>query len=202
MIKNKFILLALSGSFLLSGCVSTPYPQRQTYALHVAMPNPSHHHASDDKIAVMNIGVLPQFASSSFVYRTSVMHFTRDYYNIFFNPPAEQINQIVVDYLRHSKLFGYVGGIGNNIATHYMLSGEVTKLYADYRNSKRPYGVTAIHFILTRSGKRPTVMLDQTYQARVPLVRKDSASLVRAWNRGLAQVLGRLKHKLYGIISD
>jgi cholesterol transport system auxiliary component len=130
-----------------------------------------------------------QFMSRGFVYRTSELSFLIDYYNIFFTSPAQQINKLIIDYLRDKNIFSYVANDAGQLKINYILYPQITALYADYRNPKRPLGVIAIDCTLFSANKISWPLLHKQYLAQIPLAAKNSESLVKAWNEGLQNIL-------------
>jgi len=185
-LRNIIIILI---TMTLVGCVSMHYPKRDQYMLNAKLPTKGER-VSNKVLAINSVNIAPQFSGFSFVYRTTDINYTKDYYHIFFNSPAQQIEQYIVNYLQARNLFKYIDDAGV-LHPDYVLYSKVTALYADYRNSAHPKGVIAIRFTLLRV-KKPRILLDKTIQARIPLQRKDTISLVHAWNQGLEKILARL----------
>jgi uncharacterized lipoprotein YmbA len=173
----------------LTSCISVHYPKRDQYMLNAKLPTKGAR-VSNKILAINSVRIAPQFSGFSFVYRTSDINYIKDYYNIFFNPPEQQIQQYIVNYLQARNLFKYVDDAGI-LHPDYILYSKVTALYADYRNREHPMGVMAIRFTLLKVSKSH-IVLDKTIQARIPLQRKDTTSLVNAWNQGLEKILDRL----------
>lgn len=189
-LKNfQIYFLILSILFLCSSCTSVDYPARTQYMLNVSNPKPTYHKPPKRTLILSNVAVVPQFASLSFVYRTSDITYLKDYYNIFFNPPEQQIEQQIFNYLRHTNLFSYVSDDINYLDANYSLQAKVLKLYADYRNSKQPKAVIQIEFTLSKTGPKPDIILSKTVETKMPLHKKDSRELVKVWNKALGKTL-------------
>ena len=188
--------LAILMCCMLVGCISMKYPKRTQYMLNVESPAKVKYGTSNKVLGVDNITVVPQFSGLSFVYRTSDIKYTSDYYNIFFNPPAQQIEQSVVKYLDAKNIFKYVVINTDIFHPDYILHADVLGLYADYRDSKFPKAVMAIHFVLFVPNNKAQTLLDKTYHAATPLHHKDSQSLVYSWNEDLAKILAQLSNNL------
>lgn len=141
--------------------------------------------------------VIPQFANVNFVYRTSKIDYLTDYYNEFFTLPANLINQAITKYLSGTNIFRFVTNEQYLIKIRYLLTSEVTELYADYRNRNCPKAVMKIQFNLFRNSRGKNIMLfNKTLSAAAPLRYKDSKSLVNAWNVDLEIILRRLSYNL------
>ena len=183
-----YIVIAIL-TVVLTGCVSVDYPKRKYYSLNVTMPYSLKQPLYDKVLAVNNITVAPQFSSLSFVYRLTDINYTRDYYNIFFNSPGQQIEQAILQYFKAINIFKYVVSDADIMTPDYVLHLELLELYADYRDSARPKAVITIHFIMFEPGKQPKILLDRTYRRAIPLRRKDTPSLIQAWSEGLGDIL-------------
>lgn len=182
-----FVILSIL--FLCSSCTSVDYPARTQYMLTINSPKPVYHYPPKRTLILSNVAVVPQFANLSFVYRTSKITYTKDYYNIFFNPPEQQIEQQIFNYLRNTNLFSYVSDDINYLNATYSLQAKVLKLYADYRDSKHPMAVIQIEFTVSKVGPRNDIVLVKTIESKVPLKQKDSGALVISWNKALERVL-------------
>jgi ABC-type uncharacterized transport system auxiliary subunit len=147
-------------------------------------------------LGVDNISMAPQYSSLGFVYRISDIHYTSDYYNVFFNPPAQQIEQSIIKYLQTKNIFKYVTTKTDIFQPDYILRANVLELYADYRNARIPKGVMTIHFTLFVPNGKTNILLDKTYRSASVLHHKDSRSLVYAWNEDLAKILVQLSNNL------
>lgn len=189
--KHKWFgfLLAV---LLLSGCVSVKYPERQQYMLDVKTPAKIYNVPPARTIELNNVSVAPAFASLDFAYRTSDLTYTRDYYNIFFNPPAQQFNKVFTRYLQATNLYKYVASTPGIIQPDYILYANVSEFYADYRIADKPQAVVTIRFTLTKAGNDQQVILDRTFHEQVPFTSGDAASLVMAWQKGIASILSDL----------
>ncbi len=163
--------------------------------LNAAKPQPVYRIPSKNTLAIYNVTSVPQFSSLAFVYRTSDINYTRDYYNIFFNSPSDQIQDQMVKYLAATNLFQHVTDEISIFKTTYSLRSKVIELYADYRNSDQPKAVMTIKFMVFR-GTKSKIVLAKTITSAVPLATKSSRALVEAWNNDLAIILAKLTTNL------
>jgi uncharacterized lipoprotein YmbA len=189
--KNLCRFTILIIGFLTSiGCI-TPQPfTQQQYQLEVSKPAAVKHQSSK-VLEINNVAIVPQFASLGLIYRTSELNYLVDYYNVFFAPPEQQINQVMINYLRAKNIFSYVANDVGQLKIDYILSPQVTALYADYRNTKQPLAVIAIDCTLFSVADKTTnkPLLHKVYTGAVPLKAKNSESLIIAWNQGLQKIL-------------
>lgn len=184
-------------------CISTSYPRRAQYILNINTKalKPIYKTTPAKILTINNVTIVSQFSGISFVYRTSDINYTKDYYHIFFNSPAQQIEQLLVKYLQTTNLFNYVSDDINLTAPTYKLQARVLELYADYRASNNPKAVITIRFTLLHSGKARHILMHRTFSEAIPLQAKDSKSLVKAWNVGLAKILSQLTNSLKNITT-
>lgn len=193
---TRYSLIIIASIFLAS-CFSVNYPNQTKYLLHVKMPK-SHtafHHGKILKIRTPAIA--PQFENAVFVYRTSNIHYQKDFYNVFFVPPSQQIKEMLIQYLGNTSFISQAIDSASPINSRYYLHSKILTLYADYRNSTHPKAVMAIQFTLLkyRQGKMYHLM-HTTFSESYPLKQKDSESLVNGWSQDLQKILQRLSNRL------
>ncbi len=186
-----FYGIIISTCLLLTSCISVKYPDRTQYMLNAAKPQPVYRIPSKNTLTIYNVTSAQQFSSLAFVYRTSDINYTRDYYNIFFNSPSDQIQDQMVKYLAATNLFQHVTDEINILHTTYSLHSKVIELYADYRDSNQPKAVMTIKFMVFR-GTKSKIVLAKTITSSAPLATKSTRALVEAWNNDLAIILAQL----------
>jgi ABC-type uncharacterized transport system auxiliary subunit len=189
----KFGLFYILCAIFCSGCLSVKNIPQNNYLFNVNAPAKTHYIHVNKTLEINNTVIAPQFTGQSFIYRLNDISYTADYYNIFLTPPTRQINQILINYMRDKGMFSYVGHNIDSVPVTYQLNPEILQLYADYRNTNYPKAVFAMHFTLVQGNK---VILNKTYQQVIPLMRKDSVSLVYAWDKGLSQILNQLSRDI------
>jgi ABC-type uncharacterized transport system auxiliary subunit len=216
-LKTKILLLiaALISSVFLTGCINlnvkgkTP---QQHYSLSVEMPDlgTTPQNAPQKNISkklrrsiktkykthILEIyppQIAPQFAGSIFIYRTSEINYTSDYYNTFLGFPSDQIQQNGIKYIQASKIFKYAADDVSPLKADYALKTNIKELYADYRNTKIPQAVISIQYVLINNTKdQPTIAFNKTFTESIPLTEKSSQALVDGWNQGLQKILDQL----------
>ena len=158
-------------------------------------------HHINKVLEIDNTAIAPQFSGIYFVYRTSSTHYLTDHYHYFFNPPAQQINQIVTNYLGNTGLFNYVTNDDDYEHAHYTLHTKILDLYADYRNRQKPKGIITIQFTLFQHSKLETkIVMNKTFRETIPLQAKNSDALINAWNQGLENILKKLTQNLSRVV--
>ncbi len=192
-IINCILVILICGT--IAGCIRVKYPHRTQYMLNVKMPAKTKR-VTDKILKLDDVNIAPQFSGLDFVYRTSDINYTSDYYNVFFNAPAQQIEQSILRYIQAKNIFQHVTTNSDIFSVDYVLHADVLELYADYRDSKYPKAVMVIHFILFHPNGTAQILLDKTYSTANVLRHKDARSLVYAWNGDLAKILAKLTNNL------
>jgi uncharacterized lipoprotein YmbA len=190
---SLFLILMIG---LIVGCTSVKYPERQQYMLDLKTPAKIYSVAPTRTLEINNVSVASAYSSLEFVYRTTNENYTRDYYNIFFNSPGQQLNKVISRYLQATNLYKYVSSNPGIVRADYILYADVTELYADYRNPNNPLAVVTIRFTLIKPGSATQTVLDETFHQQIPFVSGNAASLVNAWEQGLNNILYALSQKL------
>ena len=92
---------------------------------------------------------------------------------------------------------GWPGPIGTKAGTSWVLESDLERLDADLRDPEAPQAVLEMQVRLldTRKGS-PALVLDRRYAASEPLADRTPETLVAAWSRALATVLGEIERDL------
>ena len=186
------LLCLLATALLLSACVSSTYLAKQQYILQTPQAQ-----RSSSQINA-NINVMPMLAAQpyddvQFVYRLKGSRYLSDYYNIFMTPPANQLSDIVTNYLRQSQLFNNTNNASLIIPGDYQLKTQLLALYADYSNDKAPSAVMSIQFIILKGNR---VIFHHTLTARTRLAKKSTPALVDAWNHDVAVIMSQITQRM------
>ncbi|MBX9705848.1 MAG: ABC-type transport auxiliary lipoprotein family protein [Gammaproteobacteria bacterium] len=201
-IKTNFAIVGLMLTAMsLSGCIPQAAPlDQKTYMLdakYQGAPATSYNAV----LQVNNTTIAEAFADNQFVYRTSDSSYQKDFYNLFFVPPAQQIEELLTSAVDKAQLFTDIEQPGTVMAINYVLKSNVDTLYADYRDAKNPQGVISITTSLYyNSNKGPQRIFSKSYKQSSPINPENSDGLMKAWNADLTviltQVIGDMKHAL------
>lgn len=186
------IVVIFFTGFLLTACVNLHTKNVSQTQTHYGISVPTPAKVSHKKVGTLELAypeISSQFAGLSFVYRIDELKYTSDFYNVFFSPPADQINYNVLKYLESAKPFAYISDNAYPIKPDYILKTNINDLYADYRNQNAPRAVISMRFVLIKTKDEPKVVLDKTFKERVLLTQKTSDALVKSWNKGLQRIL-------------
>jgi|GEM_PF-1476058 len=166
-----------SQTFLLKGPVPAPAPD--------AAESP----APTGVLLVRPFKVATAFDSRSFVVRRSESEFMIDAYHAFLVSPGLMLTDLVAEWVRGLKVFAAVTTGGSQLAPSHALEGEITELYADYRESGAPKAVMAGQFRLLHplvGGVSPMVW-QQGAGGGVAMAKVGAEELVAGWEQGLGE---------------
>lgn len=184
------VALLCLGSLVTTGCFRVSYIERNQYLFHVEAPKIPHQKTTTYILAINNVTIDPAFSGTQFVYRTGQSNYLSDYYNVFFAPPAQQMNEILTRYLQSTELYRYVTLDDDYHLAQYMLQAKIVSLYADYQDVLHPQGVIEMQVsMFKRTDTQPKLIMNSLFKASIPLHSKDSQSLINAWNKGLSNIL-------------
>lgn len=192
--RGLYLILSFILCLTVTGCFSTKYIAHNEYLFNVPKKASRQSFASYKcSIFVEHVVAIPPFDQLDFLYRVKSGQYLVDYYNGFLVAPAEQLNSILIDYL---KAYGDFSLVTEPLAAT-KLQVKLTELYADYYDHNKPQAVVAINFFLTKliAGKT-RVLLDKVLRASVPLNEKSTNSLLQAWNDGIKNILKQGVHLL------
>jgi cholesterol transport system auxiliary component len=183
--------LILPAIFLLSGCLrlEKPYPQKSSYSLETTPDAVARQPLSSRILQIGKFDSAPSYRSKTFIYRTGEQTWQADYYHEFFTPPAAMLTEQCRRWLQQTGLFGQINQSGYPPATD-LLQGRIVALYGDYRPGQAPMAVLELRLTLINDSRNPAqTILDQLYRRRLPLVDREPATLVQAWNEALTDIL-------------
>ena len=198
------LCLALLGfAVTLSGCVGNVAVNKTYYILDAQReggPVPVH---TDTTLRVRRFNVDEAFASKQLVYRIAEFRYESDYYHEFMVLPGAIITEKTRDWLADSGLFARVSSVGSRLESTYLLEGNVTALYADFRNEAAPRAVVEIRFfLLAGPDTNETVGLARTYRAESPITAKTAEGVVEALSKSLTDILTRLEPDIEKAVTE
>lgn len=190
--------LILPALFLLAGCLrlEKPYPQKSAYRLEAAPDTTARQPLSNRVLQISKFDSAPAYRSKGFIYRTGEQTWQSDYYHEFFTPPAAMLTEQCRRWLQETGLFSQINQSGYPPATD-ILQGRIVALHGDYRPGHKPMAVLELQLTLTNESRTPAAtVLDRLYRRRLPLVDREPATLVKAWNEALADILSEFEAQL------
>ena len=194
MISLKQVCSILIGCLLCLatvGCVSTKYVEQKQYLFTIKTLPEKKVKNNNCSVFVDHVTAVSPFDQLDFLYRIKSGRYLTDYYNGFLVSPTEQLEAIIINYLKASGNFNIDS---NNTSMMSIASDklkvQITELYADYRDNTNPKALVALRFILTRSvDDKSIVVFDKVFYGRVSIKEKNTASLLAAWNIGLQDII-------------
>jgi len=205
MIKQSILFLFSSWVLLfltLTGCATLEknYPERNYYILNVSNEGQNSPTVLGTVLEVRKFEMSPSFSTREFVYRKGDLSYESDFYNQFFRSPSSLITNEVRKWLSESGQFRYIVDSSNNVEPDYVLEGNVSELYGDFRATNEPKAVLGIQFFLTEeTSTNPKIVFENNYSREVVLSSNSAQDLVKGWNEALQQILTALQGDLKNI---
>ena len=187
---------------ILTGCATLEknYPQREYYIFNISNNAHNSSPVSGTVLEVRRFEISPSFSTREFVYRKGDLSYESDFYNQFFRPPSALVTEEVRKWLSESGQFKYVVDSSNNVEPDYVLEGNVSELYGDFRATNEPKAVLGIQFFLTEeTSTNPKIVFENNYRREVVLRSNSAQDLVKGWNEALQQILTALEGHLKNV---
>lgn len=181
-----------------SGCsaLSRKPPAKERFVLTPGAPAAV---AAKPGAGILRVDVVrsaPLASNRGFVYRTGPDTVKTDFYRELAAPPGTLVRDAMIEWLRASNRFAAVVR-GTKAGTAWILESDLERLDADLQDPEAPQAVIEMQVRLldTRQGSA-VLVLDRRYAAREPLADRAPETLVAAWSRALATVLGEIEGDL------
>jgi ABC-type uncharacterized transport system auxiliary subunit len=190
--------LILPALFLLTGCLrlEKPYPQKIAYRLEATPGATARQPLSNRILQIGKFDSAPAYRGKGFVYRTGEQTWQADYYHEFFTQPAAMLTEQCRRWLQQMGLFGQINQGGYPLASD-LLQGRIVALHGDYRPGRAPMAVLELQLTLINESRTPAhTVLNRLYRRSLPLVDREPATLVKAWNEALADILREFEAQL------
>lgn len=129
-----------------------------------------------------------------FTYRTGAFQFESDYYNRFISDAGMQIADQTRQWLSDSGLFATVVQPGSTMTATYLLEGNITDLYCDFREEDNTQAVVRITFYLLEiTNRKPEVVFHKTFQTTTAVPDHTVERFIEAYNESLRTILTNLE---------
>lgn len=202
-IKMKYRSGLLAVLMLTSiGCLNVKldreFPERRAYMLQVERA------ANRAEAPIFGTVEMRRFRSTAsydepgFVYRASDGSYEVDFYNEFFIPPSQMVQEELGEWLATSGLFESVVEPGSRITPEYYLEGNLVSMYGDYTPEGPAEAVIELGLLLLTDGETKRPVFQKNYTERVPMRDDSPRALVDAWSEGLEQILQKFENDLRG----
>lgn len=192
------VLALLAIAFAAAGCttLSRKPPAKERFVLTPGAPATS---AAKPTAGLLRVDVVrgASLASNrSFVYRTGPDTVRTDFYRELVAPPGAMVRDAMIEWLRAANRFEAVVR-GTKAGTAWILESDLERLEADLQDPDAPQAVIEMQVrLLDARTPTPKLVLDRRYAAREPLADRSPETLVAAWSRALATVLGEIARDL------
>jgi cholesterol transport system auxiliary component len=188
---RKFSALLLASVYGLTGCISRPALNKQTFMFNAPAIPATNAVASDRVLGIRSLQIAAPFEGRSFVYRTAEFSYVRDPYAEFLGPPAEELLAPMRGWLRDSGNFIAVTEAGSALKPNTLVEISVNQMFGDFRQPAHPMAVLTVLFVFfdASNGVPTKVILRKEYSRSIPLSAPNAAVLMDGWNRALAEIL-------------
>jgi cholesterol transport system auxiliary component len=186
-----FSTLLLASVFGLTGCISRPALNKQTFTFNAPAISATNVVAGDRVLGIRSLQIAAPFEGRSLVYRTGEFSYVRDPYAEFLGPPAEELLAPMRGWLRDSGNFIALTEAGSALKPNTLAEISVSQMFGDFRQPAHPMAVLTVRFVFfdASNGVPAKVILQQEYSRSIPVSAPNAAALMDGWNRALAEIL-------------
>jgi hypothetical protein len=172
--------------------MSRQYPERVLYALDVvrsAAPAPASTNAALC-VRVRPFGVSPRYDRREFVYRQDRLTYQSDYYHALLIDPGEMLSEVTARWFRDAGLFGQVVLKSGRMPVTHAIEGSVFEWAGDLSDPGAPQAAMDVELsFYADDGARVLLLARKRYRKTVDMADRSPESLLKAWNRGLEEIL-------------
>jgi uncharacterized lipoprotein YmbA len=191
---NIFATFLLVCIFTLTGCLSRPALNKQTFAFGAPMIAATNVVASARMLGIRNLQIAAPFEGRSFVYRTGEFSYVRDPYAEFLESPAEELMAPLRGWLRGNGDFSAVVEAGSALKPDTLVEVSVSQLFGDFRQPERPAAILTMQFVFfdATNGVPGKAIFQQEYSRNIPLGAPTASALMDGWERALSEILAQV----------
>jgi uncharacterized lipoprotein YmbA len=191
---NNFTTFLIICVFTLTGCLSRPALNKQTFAFCAPMISATNTVFGGRVLGIRKLQIAAPFDSRSFVYRTGEFSYVRDPYAEFLDPPAEELTSPVRGWLRDSGNFSIVADAGSALKPDTLVEISISQLFGDFRQTKHPAAILTIRFVFydAPGGIPGKEIFQQEYSRNIPLSAPTAAALMDGWEQALSEILAQV----------
>jgi ABC-type uncharacterized transport system auxiliary subunit len=198
---SRRALLGAGLALPLAACTDAlqqPYPEKRSYVLRAERPQKATAPANGPVLGMRRFRVSPGYDGRGIVTRTDALTQKSDFYNEFFVPPGNMMEEIVGSWLRDSGLFASVVPALSQLTPTHALEGTLVSLYGDF-GATPPQAVIELQLlVLDIQDTRNRVTAKGDYRQAVPIPARTPDALVRGWSDALAQIMAQFEGELRG----
>jgi cholesterol transport system auxiliary component len=191
MAANIFIAFLLAGICTLTGCLSRPALDKQTFAFGMSAIVATNVIVNDRVLGIRNLQIAAPFDGRSFVYRTSEFSYVRDPYAQFLESPGEELIAAVRGRLRGNGDFSAVVEAGSLLKLNTLVEVSISQLFGDFSQPGHPAAILTMRFVFfdATDGVPGKAIFQQEYSQSIPLSTPTAAALMDGWERALDEIL-------------
>ena len=178
-------------AFAISGCLSRAPLKKETLAFNTNSLSHTNEAASGGVLSIRFLQVTPPFEGQPLVYRTGEFSYVPDPYAMFLNAPASLLVPAISDMLVSDGCFRAVVKMGSAVKPETLAEINITQLYGDIREPKKPSAVLAMQVVLMNAtnGMPGKIILQKNYSSQIPIKSTSPTALMEGWNQALAKIL-------------
>lgn len=185
-------------ALVIAGCsLRQASPTKLSYVLETVRPGQARPTSSPAILRVRRVQVAAPFEGRGFVYRTSDLGYEADFYHEFLTSPGNLIAGQLQGWLGASGLFRGVLPSGGNGGASYIIDGNITALYGDFRNSSAPTAVIAAEFFVSAEDDAAAkIVFNRRYRQEIPVAGRTAEDLAQGWSKALGGIFSALEDDL------
>jgi len=187
-VKRSLILLLCTSMVWLSGCVKIWQKNLdiKTYMLEADREAGVMEKPLAERLWIESVHVLPPYNIRNLVLRESDVEFSTSYYTELLMAPAENFRSGFYTWFAASGMFNDVSIVSRSGMSH-SLAVTVMEFYGDTVDEQAVLKIKVTLFDEKTNGLR--VLLSKDYTQSVAIDETSAEELLRAFNRGLTQIL-------------
>ena len=201
--KNNIISILVLLTIVSSACtgLNKNYPIRNFYSLKPIETDVITFAQINKVLEVSTFTISPKYRGKEFIYKIDENRFDSDFYNQFFNSPAQIITVETLNRLNQSNIFKNIINSHTPVHPDYVLYGNIVEIFGDFSNIT-PQSVLSVEFILVdESSIDSKILFNKVYSDRMDLNSKSAKELVNGWNILLTNILNNFEKDLVNIFS-
>ena len=185
-------------SLLAGGCsLKKAAPVKASFLLEARRADAAAPKKDAASLRVRNLQVAAPFEGRGFIYRLGDVRYESDFYHEFLVAPRAMLTEQTRQWLGGSGLFQVVADPASKVDATHSLGGNVSALFADYRDASAPKAVLAIDiFVADNRGTTEEIVFQRSYREAITLTDRAPESLVRGWSTALGKILAALEKDL------
>lgn len=192
--RGIFGVALLAAAFTLSGCLSKPALNKQTFVFNTPASASTNKVTGAHVLGIKSLQIAPPFDGRPLVYRTGEFTYQRDPYAEFLSRPAELLVAPLSGMLLGHECFASVVEPSGAIKPDTLIEIKINELYGDISQPSNPVAVVAMRvtFISATNGIPGKVILQRNYSRWIPMKSMAPTELMAAWNQALVEIVAEV----------